>query len=200
MNTEPQNHLTPRSLRLALLAATGLFASSAGAQTVYVLSADGTSFRTAPIANPAAVSSAIAITGVTAGETLVAIDVRPQNQQLYALGVNATTDTATLYCLSPQTGFAGVVGAVGSITYTTDGATVVDFPDPATVGWDIDFNPAVDRLRIVAGSLNCRVDPNSGAPVDGNFGGAAPRPAPPCLFLARQSFAKASASVMPLTS
>ncbi|MEQ1861304.1 MAG: DUF4394 domain-containing protein [Chthoniobacteraceae bacterium] len=170
MNTKSTTHPAPRWLRLALLAAASLFASSAGAQvTAYIL--DGTNLRTVPLANTPAISAPLPITGVTAGETLVAIDVRPQNQQLYALGVNATTETATLYCISPQTGFAGIVGTAGSIAFTTDGATPVDFPDPATTGWDIDFNPAVDRLRIVAGSLNCRANPNTGLPVDGNNGG-----------------------------
>ncbi len=158
-----------RSGRAALLAAAGLFASIAGAQTVYIL--DGANLRTAPLASPAAISAPLPITGVTAGETLVSIDVRPQNQQLYALGVNAAANTATLYCLSPKTGFAGVVGS-GSFSFTTDGVIPVDFPDPATVGWDIDFNPAADRLRVVAGSLNFRLDPNTGLGVDGNNGGA----------------------------
>jgi hypothetical protein len=157
-----------RSGRAALLTA-GLFASVAGAQTVYIL--DGTNLRTASLVNPAAISAPLPITGVTAGETLVSIDVRPQNQQLYALGVNATANTATLYCISPKTGFAGVVGTSGFF-FTTNGATPVDFPDPALVGWDIDFNPAADRLRVVAGSLNFRVNPNTGIGVDGDNTGA----------------------------
>src|SRR6185295_7279613 len=41
-------------------------------------------------------------------------------------------------------------------------------PDPATVGYGFDFNPAADRLRVVAGSLNFRVNPNTGAGVDGD--------------------------------
>ena len=52
-------------------------------------------------------------------------------------------------------------------------------PDPATVGWGFDFNPAADRIRVVAGSLNFRVNPNTGAAVDGDNGGdASPAPTP----------------------
>ncbi|MFM9962616.1 MAG: DUF4394 domain-containing protein [Planctomycetaceae bacterium] len=110
------------------------------------------------------------IVGVDASETLVGIDVRPQNGVLYGLGVNATTDTATFYAISTRTGQAAVVGTVGQVAFTTDGTTVVDLPDPATVGYGVDFNPVVDRFRVVAGSLNFRVNPNTGAPVDGNTG------------------------------
>lgn len=154
------------------LLALWLFAGSASAETLYILKSDG-SLATTTTANPAAVSAGVPITGIDAGETAVAIDVRPQNQRLYMLGVNAAANTATLYHLSPETGYAGAVGPVGSIALTTDGATPVDLPDPTTQTWDIDFNPTVDRLRVVAGSLNFRVDPNTGRPVDGNNGGGA---------------------------
>lgn len=109
-----------------------------------------------------------ALTGINAGETLVGIDVRPQNGQLYGLGVNSASDTATLYDVAPETGFVTAVGSPGAIAMTTDGSTPVDLPDPAAVGYGTDFNPAVDRLRVVAGSLNFRVNPNTGLPVDGS--------------------------------
>lgn len=114
-----------------------------------------------------------AITGITAGETLVGVDFRPQNGQLYGLGVNATANNATLYAISTRTGQAGVVGTAGSIAYVDAGGNPVDLPDPTTVGYGFDFNPTVDRIRIVAGALNLRANPNNGAPVDGDLGGAA---------------------------
>lgn len=168
-----------RALRGALALGLGLFAASAPLQAagdsraLYLLTEDG-KLVTAPANDVSLGSVPLAITGVTAGETLVAIDVRPNNQRLYALGVNEATETATLYHVSPETGLAAVVGtAASTITFTTDGATLVDLPNPATTAWDIDFNPAVDRLRVVAGSVNFRVNPNTGAPVDGDNGGAA---------------------------
>ena len=105
-------------------------------------------------------------------ETLVGIDFRPNNGMLYGLGVNAAADTATLYLISQRTGFATPVGTVGQVALTTDGVTAVDLPDPATVGWSFDFNPAADRVRVTTGSgLNFRINPNTGAAVDGDNGG-----------------------------
>jgi hypothetical protein len=126
-------------------------------------------------ATPTQVSTT-AITGITAGETLVGIDFRPQNGQLYGLGVNGAADTATLYAISTRTGTAAVVGAAPStITFTNAvGGGTTDLPDPATTGYGFDFNPAADRIRVVAGSLNFRVNPNNGAPIDGNGDGSAP--------------------------
>jgi hypothetical protein len=141
--------------------------------TFFLLTNDG-KIAALTEALPSQPATPVATTGVTAGETLVGIDVRPQNGRLYGLGINATANTATLYLLNPQSGLATAVGAAGQIAFTTDGVTPVDLPDPATVGYGFDFNPAADRLRIVTSSgLNFRVNPNTGAPVDGDLGGAA---------------------------
>ncbi|GAA1808133.1 hypothetical protein GCM10009795_061690 [Nocardioides hankookensis] len=153
---------------LTVVGATTSTAHAAPADTAYAL--NGSSLLSFATADPSDVT-AKPITGVAAGDTLVGLDVRPQNGQLYALGVNATADTATVYVVHEQTGYAAVVGTPGSVSFTTDGATTVDLPDPATVGYGFDINPAVDRIRVTAGSLNFRVNPNTGAPVDGNNGG-----------------------------
>lgn len=159
--------LTP----VAVLTASGFLAAQAQAETLYLLTEDGklSTVKTEAATLPTA---AVAITGITAGETLVAIDVRPQNQQLYGLGVNATTDTATVYLIEPRTALAVPVGNASQVAFTTNGTLAVDLPDPAVVPWDIDFNPSVDRIRVVAGSLNFRLNPNTGGPVDGDNGGA----------------------------
>lgn len=166
-------------LRGIALAASILLSAVAAqaADTLYLLTTDG-KLATASATNIGQASTPVALTGVTAGETLVAIDMRPQNQRLYALGVNAVTDTATLYCISIETNRATPVGTPGSIAFTTDGVTPVDFldPDGGIVVWDIDFNPAVDRLRVVAGFLNFRVNPNTGLPVDGDNASVNPVP------------------------
>src|SRR5215217_5265039 len=135
--------------------------------SVFALS--GTNLLTFDTASPTTTAT-IPITGVTAGETLVGIDVRPQNGILYGLGVNATANTATLYAIA-HNGVAAVVGTAPSlIALTTDGVTPVDLPDPATVGYGFDFNPTADRIRITAGSLNFRINPNTGTAVDGDTG------------------------------
>ena len=156
----------------ALLSIGILFGAALIARGAPMYAVSGNMLLRFDTASPTVISSTVPITNISAGETLVGIDFRTQNGLLYGLGVNATADTATLYAISVRTGFAGVVGTTGSIAFTTDGTTVVDFPDPATVGYGFDFNPAVDRLRVVAGSLNFRANPNTGLGVDGDNGGA----------------------------
>jgi Domain of unknown function (DUF4394) len=104
---------------------------------------------------------------------LVALDARPQTGQLYALGVNATAETATLYLLDPITAGLTALGTAGQIAFVNAAGEQLGLP-PASVGWGIDFNPTVDRVRVVAGDgLNFRINPNNGAPVDGNLGATA---------------------------
>jgi hypothetical protein len=119
-------------------------------------------------------TTTVALTSVAAGEVMVGIDWRPQTGQLMGLAVNALTDTGSVYVIDPQTGAATAVGTAGQVAFTTDGATAVDLPDPVTSGYGFDFNPTVDRIRVTSSSgLNFRLNPNNGAPVDGNNGGAA---------------------------
>ena len=75
---------------------------------VYAIS--GTRLVSFTPAAPATFVTDTTLTGLTAGETLVGIDFRPQNGFLYGLGVNATTDTATLYSISIPTGVITPVG------------------------------------------------------------------------------------------
>jgi hypothetical protein len=141
----------------------------------YALS--GTNLLAFDTANPTTTTTT-AITGITTGETLVGIDFRAQNGFLYGLGVNPTADNATLYSISTRTGVAGIVGPMaGTIAFTNDMGVTVDLPDPEMQGYGIDFNPAADRFRVVAGALNFRVNPNTGAPIDGNGDGSAPNAA-----------------------
>lgn len=138
---------------------------------VIALGTDGTLMRFTSAAP--ATATIITVTGLTAGETLVGIDYRPAAGQLVGLGIDAGTDTATLYRLDPQTGAATVIGSAGGIAFVNGGGTAVDLPVAAT-GYGFNFNPAVDRLRVTTGSgLNFRLNPVTGAAVDGDNGGAA---------------------------
>jgi hypothetical protein len=157
------------TLAIAVAAVAGLgaggapVASAAPAEQAFALS--GSQLITF---DPAAPTSAATkpIVGVIAGETLVGIDVRPQNGMLYGLGVNATANTATLYVIGRETGQVGVVGTASSVAFTTNGVTAVDLP-AGDYGFDV--NPAADRVRVTTASgLNFRINPNTGAPVDGD--------------------------------
>jgi hypothetical protein len=94
--------------------------------------------------NPMPVSKTI--TGLQAGEAVLGIDFRPLNGQLYALG-----SSNRLYTLNLASGAAT---AVGTTAFTT-----------ALSGTDFgfDFNPTVDRIRVVSNSgQNLRLNPIDG--------------------------------------
>ena len=95
-------------------------ASAAPAQRAFALS--GTNLISFNPSNPA-VTTTTAITGVNAGETLVGIDVRPQSGLLYAVGINSTADTGTLYVLGKETGVAVNVGTPSSLSFPSAHAT-----------------------------------------------------------------------------
>jgi hypothetical protein len=108
----------------------------------------------------------VAITGLTAGDTLVSIDRRPQNGFLYGLGYNATAGTVQLYNISSQTAVATPIGVLGAFV-AADGTTPVRIGVDATTTFGIDFNPTVDRVRVVnSAGQNFRMNPNNGALVD----------------------------------
>ena len=89
------------------------------------------------------------LTGQAQGEAISAIDYRPANGKLYALG-NAPGSLYRLYTLDISTGVATRVGATD---YTTFSGTFFGF----------DFNPQVDRIRVVSdGETNVRLNPNDG--------------------------------------
>jgi hypothetical protein len=145
--------------------------------SMVALSADGTQLIRFLSASPS-VATTVAITGITAGETLVGIDYRPQTGQLYSFGVNDTANTGTVYVLDPQTGAATVVGTASQVAFVDGSGVAVDLP-PASSGYGFDFNPTVDRMRIVtdSGGLNFRLNPVNGAAVDGNLNNTASPPA-----------------------
>ena len=72
--------------------------------------------------DPSAFETPVVLTGVTAGETLVAIDRRPQNGFLYGLGFNSAAGTAQLYAIDPASATATPVGTTGAFV-AADGVT-----------------------------------------------------------------------------
>lgn len=101
---------------------------------------------------PAALDANLAISGLAPGERLLGIDFRPANGRLYAAG-----SSGMLYTLDTASGAAMAVGGNGL-------ASVIKGDE---IGFD--FNPVVDRIRVVdnAGN-NLRLHPDTGAVVDGN--------------------------------
>jgi hypothetical protein len=87
------------------------------------------------------------ITGIAAGENILGIDFRPATGQLYALG-----STSRLYVINTSSGAAAAIGS-GIFTTPLLGSN-----------FGFDFNPTVDRIRIVSNSgQNLRLHPETGA-------------------------------------
>jgi hypothetical protein len=153
-------------------------AASLGERTVVALSSDGTTllrFREST-ANSVGV---VTLTGITAGEALVGLDFRPSTAQLFTLGVNATANTATLYLVDPLTGALTAVSTSG-IVLVESGGTPTDLPDPATARYAFDFNPTVDRIRVMTSTgVNFRINPVTGTAVDSDVNAAGTNPDTP---------------------
>ncbi|MBC7821947.1 MAG: DUF4394 domain-containing protein, partial [Planctomycetaceae bacterium] len=99
---------------------------------------------------PTTITNTVKVTGLAAGEDLVSIDSRPANGLVYGL-----TNQNTLYTLNPNSGVATRVGA-GAASFLPTGSRI-----------EIDFNPSVDRLRVVTiNEQNFRLNPATGAIVD----------------------------------
>jgi hypothetical protein len=114
-------------------------------------------------------TNSVAVSGLTGGETLVGIDIRPATGQIYGLGIHAAANTGSLYLIDPQGGSATVVGTPGQIAFTNGGGAPIDLPDMLSSGYGVNFSPTADRLRVTCGTgLNFRVNPNTGAPIDGD--------------------------------
>lgn len=96
----------------------------------------------------AAVTGTMEVTGV---DSLLGIDWRPGNMTL----VGVTGDQA-IVTIDPATGVATEVAKMNVMLPSTDGPVVVD------------FNPMADKLRFMSGTINHRVNPDTGeVTVDG---------------------------------
>jgi hypothetical protein len=90
--------------------------------------------------------SSFYLTGIGAGEKLLAIDARPANGQVYAL-----SSGSSIYTINLGTGVASKVGA-GFTTLLTG------------THYGFDFNPTIDRIRIVGNNgQNLVAHPDTGA-------------------------------------
>ncbi|AUN93607.1 DUF4394 domain-containing protein [Pseudazoarcus pumilus] len=150
--------LTALCLGTALLALPGtgavaqtpaLMALSKAPSSVYALTAKHELIRFDP-AEPDKVLERVQVTGLADGDTLRGIDYRVAHGVMYALGARGQ-----LYTVDPKSGALSRVG---------DGKLPLDLPE-GPLGFD--FNPAADRVRVVAETgLNLRLHPETGEAVD----------------------------------
>ncbi|NML64137.1 DUF4394 domain-containing protein [Hymenobacter sp. RP-2-7] len=108
-------------------------------------------------------NSLVAVAGVAAGQQLVGIDARPSTGQLFALGYAAASGAAQLYTLAvSSTAAVAIPVGTGFTLNLQDANRSNTYGFVTNVGFD--FNPRVDRLRVVApNGTNYRLNPNTGA-------------------------------------
>lgn len=125
-----------------------LLALSAGsyAQTIVALNSGTTLLRFSATA-PAGIASNIPLVGLAGGDSLVGIDVRPANGQLYGIA-----SSGRLYTIDPST---GTVTPGAQINQTMTGTL-----------FGVDFNPVADRLRVISDSgQSLRINVTDGATI-----------------------------------
>lgn len=130
-----------------------MLAATAVADSIYALT-NANQLLVADAAVPQKVVSFVSVSGLSAGESLLGIDVRPATGVLYAL-----SDGPRLFTIDPATGVATLVAALA--------ADPTDATSPFTglvgTGFAIDFNPVADRLRVVSNAeQNLRIHPTTG--------------------------------------
>ncbi len=123
----------------------GGITTSTGDETVFAITTNNRLISFDP-GTPGTLRSSRPVTGLVAGESLAAIDNRPGTGDLYALGASSR-----IYAIDSRTGVATQVG-VGEFT-----------PALAGTSFGFDFNPVVDRVRVVSDTdQNLRVQPATG--------------------------------------
>ncbi len=119
--------------------------------TIYAVTGANTLIRF-NAGRPAQPDASVSISGLAAGENLYGIDFRPANGKLYAAG-----SSGRIYILDTESGAATAVGS-GIFTGLIQGDE-----------FGFDFNPVVDRIRMVdnAGN-NFRLHPETATLIDGS--------------------------------
>ncbi len=130
-----------------------LYAQQAAAQKIVGITQDDKIFTMASASAPGTTTTPIAITGMTAGQTVAGVDYRPATGELYALGYNSSTTEAQLYTINATTGAATVINSTPIMLMLGSNSAI-----------SFDFNPTVDRIRVVgANKKNYRLHPVTGA-------------------------------------
>ncbi|MBL0871053.1 MAG: DUF4394 domain-containing protein [Phycisphaerales bacterium] len=135
------NSSSVRALSLAALSLPFITPSLSSAELIYAVTQDQTliSFNSS---TPGTILSGVAISGLATNESIRGIDLRPANGEVYALG-----SFSNLYRLNLTTGAASFV--TNGLTSPLNGSS-----------FGFDFNPTVDRIRIVSDAdQNLRTNP-----------------------------------------
>lgn len=105
---------------------------------------------------PGTIDATLPITGLAGGDSMRGIDFRPATGELFGFTVpagSANNAIVKTYTINPVTGAATFIGQ-----------TAAGLPGAGDVPSGFDFNPTVDRMRLVnSGNENARLNPNNGA-------------------------------------
>ena len=117
---------------------------------------------------PYSFTTPIPVSGITPGQSIAGIDYRPNTGELFALGYNYANGASQIYRINVAT---AVATAVNTTPITLALGT-------GSIGFD--FNPTVDRIRVVGATSrkNYRLNPLNGsiAATDGDLAFAAGDP------------------------
>lgn len=129
--------------RVALMGFALLAVACESERPAYALTSTGRilSFDTS---DPRRIDSEVSVSGLASDESLVQLDYRPATGQVYCL-----TSRERLCTVDPRSGAVSIVNATAIST--------TDLANPV-----IDFNPVVDRLRVITAEQNLRVNPATG--------------------------------------
>jgi len=137
-------HSTLIAFTVAVVAASA--APAHGMATLFAVKPDNKLLRFTSN-TPTVIDATVNITGLQVGETLIGIDFRPETGGLYGVGT-----TGRLYVIDFSTGIASQIGS-GVFAQPLLGTS-----------FGTDFNPLIDRLRIVSdANQNLRVNPDAGS-------------------------------------
>lgn len=110
-----------------------------------------------------AISSSVDIAGLIANDILVGIDRRPSDGLLYGISFNNQNFVGRIYTLDEFTGAATLRSTL--MADPTDTTAPSPYQNLFSLGFaGVDFNPVVDRLRVVStGGFNLRINADTGA-------------------------------------
>jgi hypothetical protein len=125
----------------------GAISASASAELIYGVTQSGF-LANWNSATPTTINSGVAIQGLQSNEKIVGLDFRPATGELYGIG-----SFSRIYKINAATGLATQVGA--PLSTPLNGTN-----------FGFDFNPVVDRIRVVGDAdQNLRLHPDTGAVV-----------------------------------
>lgn len=140
------------ALALSSLVLGGCFSDNDGvaltAGDVFVLTSNG-QLATFNRDQPSVIRTSVAVSGLMAGDTLLGMDFRPRDGQLYAIARTSPGNGGRLYTINTTTGVA-TPGAtlIPAATPTANGPFTT--LDPAATSFAVDFNPVPDALRVIS--------------------------------------------------